>query len=219
MYFIYGNKELDYLKKADSKMALIIEQIGHIERPVIDDLFTCIVHKIIGQQISNEAQATVFNKLHNLIGEITAEQIAKLNIQELQKCGMSFRKANYIKDFAQNVIDGSIDLNAMVHMNDEQVIDELTKIKGIGKWTAEMTLISCLQRKNIISYGDLGIQKGLRMIYGKEEISKEFFEEVKNNFSPYCTIASFYIWKVSSGAIPELIDPKPSQKKGISKNV
>lgn len=219
MYFKYGKTETDHLKSCDKKMEFVINRIGFIQRPVIDDLFTCIIHKIIGQQISNEAQVTVFNKLKVLAGEITPDKIAGLSLEELQKCGMSFRKASYILNFTQSVVDGQMNLDAMLSMDDEQVIDELVKIKGIGKWTAEMTLISCLQRKNVISYGDLGIQKGLRMIYGKEEITEEFFEELKNRYSPYATIASFYIWRVSSGMIPELADPKLPVKRGKSKNV
>lgn len=212
-YFKYGEKELRELCEKDGKLAEIIGRLGHVDREIITDFYTCTLHKIIGQQISNSALATVFARLTDIVGEITPENISRLSDEELQKCGTTFKKISYIRNFTNLVLSGEVSYDKLKNLDDETLIKELVKIKGIGRWTAEMILISSFGRGNIISYGDLIIQKGLRMIYGKEEITPEFFAEIKQRFSPYCTVASFYIWKVGGGAIPELTDPKPKKEK------
>ena len=118
MYFEYGEKEISYLKGKDQKLKEVIEQIGPIKRTVDTDLFSSIVHHIIGQQISTKAQATIWQRMQHGLGEVNAETILATDISKLQSYGMTFRKAEYITDFAEKVHTGAFDLDAVEHMSD-----------------------------------------------------------------------------------------------------
>ena len=175
MYFEYGEDEITYLRNKDKKLAEVIDRIGMIEREVDTDLFSSVVHHIIGQQISTKAQATIWQRMKDALGEVNAETILASDISELQSLGMTFRKAEYIKDFAGKVHEGVFNLEAIAHMPDEEAIKELASLKGIGVWTAEMILLFCLQRPDIFSYDDLAIQRGLRMVYHHRKIDRKLF--------------------------------------------
>lgn len=206
MYFQYGEKELAYLKKKDKRLAAAIEQIGMIERVTDDDLFASVVHHIVGQQISSKAQATIWGRLQNYLGSIDAQNVNAASAEALQALGMSMRKALYIKDFAARVVDGSFDLDAVEQMNDEEAIEALRSLKGIGVWTAEMILLFCLQRRDILSFDDLAIQRGLRMLYHHRKITKELFVKYRRRYSPYGSVASLYLWAIAGGAIADMKD-------------
>lgn len=216
MYFEYDNREIEYLKKKDKKLADIIDEIGHINRPVDSDLFSSVVHHIIGQQISTKAQQSVWSKMNTELGTINADTIIETGRDRLQQFGITFKKADYILDFAEKVQSGSFDLQGINLMTDEEAITALSSLKGIGVWTAEMILLFCLQRPNIFSYGDLAILRGIRMVYHHKEINKERFERYRRRFSPFCSVASLYFWAVAGGAIPEMKDyaPKKNEKNG-----
>lgn len=213
MYFIYGDEEIEYLKSKDKILGEVIEKIGHIERVTDTDLFSSVVHHIIGQQISTKAQETIWQRLKDELGEVNAENIYKTDISRLQSLGMSFRKAEYIKDFADKVHSGSFNLQDISEMSDEEAIKALDSLKGIGVWTAEMILLFCLQRPDIFSFDDLAIQRGLRMVYHHRKIDRKLFEKYRRRFSPYCSVASLYLWAVSGGAIPEMKDYAPKKRK------
>lgn len=213
MYFIYGDEEIEYLKSKDKILGKVIEKIGHIERVTDTDLFSSVVHHIIGQQISTKAQETIWQRLKDELGEVNAENIYKTDISRLQSLGMSFRKAEYIKDFADKVHSGSFNLQDISEMSDEEAIKALASLKGIGVWTAEMILLFCLQRPDIFSFDDLAIQRGLRMVYHHRKIDRKLFEKYRRRFSPYCSVASLYLWAVSGGAIPEMKDYALKKRK------
>lgn len=209
MYFAYGERELSYLRQKDKRLGAVIDRIGQIDRAVDPNLFSSVVHHIIGQQISMKAQATIWQRIHDTLGSINAETILKAGVPALQALGMTFRKAEYITDFAEKVHTGAFDLNAVECMNDEDAIRALSSLKGIGVWTAEMILLFCMQRPDIFSYDDLAIRRGLRMVYHHREIDRERFERYRRRFSPYGSVASLYLWAVAGGAIPEMQDYKP----------
>lgn len=209
MYFAYGERELSYLRQKDKRLGAVMDRIGHIDRAVDPDLFSSVVHHIIGQQISTKAQATIWQRIHDTLGSINAETILNAGVPALQALGMTFRKAEYITDFAEKVHTGAFDLNAVECMNDEDAIRALSSLKGIGVWTAEMILLFCMQRPDIFSYDDLAIRRGLRMVYHHREIDRERFERYRRRFSPYGSVASLYLWAVAGGAIPEMQDYKP----------
>lgn len=206
MYFSYGEKEINYLKKKDKRLAAAIEQIGMIERATDDDLFASVVHHIVGQQISAKAQATIWKRLQNYLGSIGPQTINAAPAEALQALGISMRKAQYIKDFAARVVDDSFDLEAVKHMEDQEAIAALSSLKGIGVWTAEMLLLFCLQRPDILSFDDLAIQRGLRMLYHHRKITKELFAKYRRRYSPYGSVASLYLWAIAGGAIAEMKD-------------
>ena len=209
MYFAYGERELSYLRQKDKRLGSVMDRIGQIDRAIDPNLFSSVVHHIIGQQISTKAQATIWQRIHDTLGSINAETILKAGVPALQALGMTFRKAEYITDFAEKVHTGAFDLNAVEHMRDEDAIRALSSLKGIGVWTAEMILLFCMQRPDIFSYDDLAIRRGLRMVYHHREIDRERFERYRRRFSPYGSVASLYLWAVAGGAIPEMQDYKP----------
>lgn len=213
MYFQYSDKEIDYLCAKDEKLAEVIHKIGMIERNVDTDLFSSVVHHIVGQQISTKAQATIWKRLQDSLGIIDADHILVCDTETLQSFGMTYKKVEYIQDFARKVKSGEFDLESINKKSDEEVIKELSSLKGIGVWTAEMLLLFCLQRPNIFSYDDLAIQRGLRMVYHHRKIDRKLFAKYRRRFSPYCSVASLYLWAVAGGKIPEMKDYAPKRKK------
>lgn len=213
MYFRYGTEETEYLKKKDPKLGEIIERIGHIDREIDPDLFSSVIHQIVGQQISTKAQETIWNRIQEQLGEVNANTVLNAGADKLQSFGISFRKADYILDFAKKVQEGEFDLEAIWEKTDEEVIRELSALRGIGVWTAEMLLLFCMERQNVLSYDDLAIQRGLRMVYHHRKIDKKLFEKYRRRYSPYGGVASLYLWAVSNGAIEGMKDYAPKKKK------
>lgn len=213
MHFEYGEKEISYLKSKDAKLAEVIDTLGFVEREIDTDLFSAVVHHIIGQQISTKAQATIWQRMQDALGQVNAETILSAGVSNLQALGISFRKAEYITDFARKVHTGEFDIEAVNQMSDADAISALSSLKGIGVWTAEMILLFCMQRPDIFSYDDLAIQRGLRMVYHHRRIDRKLFEKYRRRFSPYCSVASLYLWAVSGGAIPGMRDYAPKTVK------
>lgn len=110
-------------------------------------------------------------------------------------------------DFAKQVKSGTLNLEQLWSLSDEEVILELTKLKGVGGWTAEMILTFCMQRPNVVSFGDLAIQRGMRILYRHRQIDRTKFERYQKRYAPYGTVAGLYLWAIAGGAIPELTDP------------
>ena len=217
--FLYGEKEIAYLTSVDKTLGAAIEQIGIIERPVVPDLFTSLIRSIVAQQISAKAAETISWRMSERLIEITPETINVTSVEEIQQLGMSMRKAGYIKNVAAKVLSGELDIDALNTMSDEDVCIKLSALNGIGVWTAEMLMIFTMQRPNILSWSDLAIQRGLRMLYRHRKITKELFAKYKRRYSPYATVASLYLWAIAGGAC-ELKDYAPmteAQKKKVRK--
>lgn len=213
MFFRYGEKEVTYLKQKDKRLAEVIDKVGKIERKVDTDLFSSVVHHIIGQQISTKAQATIWQRMQDNLGIVNADTILAAGIDKLQSFGMTFKKAEYITDFSIKVQSGAFDLEGIWDKSDNEVIEELSALKGIGVWTAEMILLFCMQRPNVFSYGDLTILRGMRMVYHHRKIDRKLFEKYRRRLSPYCSVASLYFWAVAGGAIPEMKDYAPKRSR------
>jgi 3-methyladenine DNA glycosylase/8-oxoguanine DNA glycosylase len=196
-FFQYTQAELEALKTKDKKLAALIDRYGFIERAVNKDVFAALVGSIISQQISGKAAETVEGRLLALCGEITPARIYEADLEDIQRCGMSMRKARYIKEAASAVYNGSIDIMRLQSMADEEIVSQLTELPGIGVWTAEMLLIFSLRRMNVLSYGDLAIRRGLCKLYGHQALTKELFATYQKRYSPYGSIASLYLWRLS----------------------
>ena len=166
------------------------------------DLFAAVVHHIIGQQISSAAQATVWARLQETLGAITPASVNAATLEQLQSCGTTFKKAGYIKGFAEKVESGEFDLDAVAHMSDAEAIAALSSLSGIGEWTAEMLLLFCLGRPDILSFGDLAIHRGMRMVYHHRKVTRQMFEKYRRRYSPYGSVASLYLWAVSHMDVP-----------------
>lgn len=225
-FFTYTQEDKENLKKRDATFAQYIDAIGDVKVQVRPDLFSALVHSIIGQQISIKAHATIWdrfvakvNDLHkenasskqvgksnsckadalqdqSLTDFITAENIILMSEKEIQSCGMTYKKAENILDLSRKIHTQVFNLENIKSMNDKEIIKELCTLKGVGKWTAEMMMLFSMQRPNILSLGDLAIQKGLCIVFDKEKLTKEeglFYQE---KFSPYGSLASLFLWKV-----------------------
>ena len=212
-YVEYGDDAVAYLSARDPRMAEAIARIGRVWRVRDDDLFQAVVHSIVGQQISTRAQATVWARMRDGLGTVDAAHVAAASVEELQAFGMTYGKAGYIRDFALRVQDGSFDIAAVERMGDDEAIEALASLRGVGRWTAEMILTFCLNRPDVFAYDDLAIQRGLRMVYHHRAIDRRLFEKYRRRYSPYGSVASLYLWAVSGGAIPELKDYKPKSKR------
>jgi DNA-3-methyladenine glycosylase II len=212
-YFQYSEKEIEHLKKADKKLAAVIEQIGVIERAVNPDFFSSLVNSIVGQQISTKAHQTIWERMQKELEKITPAVIDSLPLEKIQKFGISFRKAGYIKSVAQKVISKEFDIRDLYSMSDKEVCVKLSELNGIGVWTAEMLMIFSMQRPNVLSYGDLAILRGLRMVYHHRKIDKTQFNKYWKRYTPYASVASLYLWAVAGGAIDGMKDYAPKKTK------
>ena len=200
-YFSYTKEEIEYLKSKDKILGEAITIIGDIKREVNPDLFSSLINSIISQQISAKAANTVRNRFDDKFSPINLKKILETKEGEIQSLGMSMRKELYIKNIANQVHSKSLNLESLEKMSDEEVIKRLVQINGIGIWTAEMLMIFSMQRKNILSFGDLAILNGMKKLYHHKEITKKLFEKYKKRYSPYCSIASLYLWAIAGGAL------------------
>jgi len=197
-FFEYGAEEISYLKMADKQLGEAIDRIGKVERPVIPDLFQALIHSIVGQQISTKAASTIWNRIQERFGDISPKTISSLEINEIQQCGMTMRKAGYIRGIAESVFSEELDLDDLHNLPDMEVIRLLSSLDGIGVWTAEMLLINSMERPDVLSWGDMGIRRGIMRLYGLSELTKKQFGEYRSRYSPYGSVASIYIWKISA---------------------
>lgn len=211
-YFPYGNIEINHLKSRDKILGDQIDKIGFINRAIDSDLFTSLVTSISSQQISTAAARTINGRLLAKAGQLTPQTLLALGVNEIQTCGLSIRKATYIYEICDKIMNDELDLEKIEKLSDEEAINELSKLRGIGRWTAEMLLMFSMLRKDILSYDDLAIHRGMRMLYQLEKIDKETFTYYRKLYSPYGSIASIYLWVISSGQFGH-IDPKQKQSK------
>ncbi len=198
IYFPYGDTEMNYLKRRDRRLGQAIDDIGVIKRKMTPDPFTALVRTIIGQQISTKAAQTVCARVYELVGNpIDPLILADVGLGVIQGCGMSKRKAGYILGAAKAALRGEIDFDTLHTLTDAEVVRSLTALRGVGVWTAEMILIFSLGRPDVVSYGDLGIRRGMVALYGLDEVTREQFAKHAERYSPYGTVASLYLWRLA----------------------
>jgi 3-methyladenine DNA glycosylase/8-oxoguanine DNA glycosylase len=196
-YFEYGEVEIGHLRKRDARLGRAIEHFGILRAEMSPDLFPALVNSVISQQISGKAAITVWNRVRERFGEITLEGLSSATVEQIQSCGMSFRKAGYVKGIAEACANGDLDLDALRGMTDEQVTSQLSSLRGVGAWTAEMLLIFSLGRPDVLSWNDLAIRRGIMTLYGLDSLTRERFETLRRRYSPHGTVASLYIWEVA----------------------
>lgn len=189
-------KANDFLSK-DKYISPLIQKWGSCTIKPIDKskYFEDLVDAICSQQLSGKAAKTIFGRVKNILVKITPKNILSKTDQELRDCGLSWAKVKYIKDLAIHVNIKSIDLSNLDNISDEEVIDELVKIKGVGRWTAEMFLMFSLGRPNVFPVDDLGIKKGFEKVTGKKWDKVKSAKFAETNWSPYKTVASWYLWR------------------------
>lgn len=197
-FFEYGTKEIQYLSSRDPALGEAIKTIGMIRRKIQPETFSALVYSIISQQISGKAADTVWNRLIEYCGGMSPEKVGKMELSQIKDCGMSMRKARYIKGIAEAALNGSVDFSAFPTMTDKEIVDSLTKLNGVGVWTVEMLLIFSLARPDVLSFHDYGIRKGMIKLYCLESLTKDIFNEYRMKYSPYGSVASLYLWEIAA---------------------
>ena len=188
----------EHFKKHDPALHAIIAKIPKFEIKKSDDYFADLCSHIISQQLSIRVGEVIFTRFKNLFPkqEIVQQTLLKYDNETLRKVGMSYTKVSYLKDLAQKIITKELNLSLLDEETDERVIEELTKVKGIGKWTAEMFLMNSLARKDVFSYGDLGIRKAIQKLYKlNNEPTQKQAEKIAKNWIPYRTYACKILWR------------------------
>ncbi|MDR0762988.1 MAG: hypothetical protein LBF01_00635 [Bacteroidales bacterium] len=187
----------EYLTNVDPILGAVIEKHGIIDYELCTDYFDALLSNIVGQQLSGKAADTIYNRFLRLIdGELTAKKMLEIDDEKLRKAGLSCNKSAYIKNLAKAVADGSLMLNRFDGMTDSVVVTQLTAIKGIGEWTAEMFLIFSLGRLDVFSKGDGGLARAINILYGEgRELSAQERLAITEAWKPYRSIASLYLWR------------------------
>ena len=196
--FFDWEKAEKHLSK-DKKLESLIKKHGRIKLDESKgDLFYDLIDTIISQQLSGKASATIFSRFQKLFASKkfpTPKDILKVSDEKIRACGISFAKIKYIKGLSQAILDGSLNLEKLPLLSDKEVIIELIKIKGIGRWTAEMFLMFSLKRMDVFSVGDLGLRTAVSKLYKIEREDLKGIGKISLKWSPYRTIASRYLWK------------------------
>jgi DNA-3-methyladenine glycosylase II len=202
------------LAASDPTMAALIERIGKIdlatrlarrkeERP--PDAYGALLRAIVGQQLSTKAARTIYLRVVDLFGGATPtpEQLLEAPEEDLRACGLSGRKTEYVRDLATHVLSGELELDRLEELGDEEAIEEIIAVRGLGRWTAEMFLLFHLQRPDVLSGGDLGIRKAIQVEYGLGELPTPTRAiEIGEPWRPHRSLASLYLWE-SLAAVPD----------------
>ncbi len=202
-----------HLARKDRVMKGLIERIGPCTLQVGVDPFVVLVRSIISQLISTAAVKAVFGRLEQAVGPggVTAQAILDLGEEKLRGCGLSGTKTATLRELAGKVAAGSLDLNALRQAEDDTVAEQLLPLKGVGRWTVEMFLIFGLGRLNVLPVGDFGVRAAARDLYGLADLATPAqLREKGQLWQPYCTVASWYLWR-SRGWVPQSsASPDPS---------
>jgi DNA-3-methyladenine glycosylase II len=189
-------KAIIHLKKKDAILRRIIENAGPYRIEFLDPAFSTLVRSIVFQQLSGKVARVIYNRLLDAAGELTPEAILKLKPAKLRAAGLSKQKSAYILDLARRTHEGSVIFETIHQLSDEEVIEHLTAVKGIGVWTAQMFLMFALRRTDVLPTGDLGVRMAIQKAYGLAELPKPAeIEELARCWRPYCSVAAWYLWR------------------------
>jgi DNA-3-methyladenine glycosylase II len=185
-----------HLMKKDRVMKRLIPQFGDACLHTRGDAFVTLARSIVGQQISVKAAQTVWDRFALLPKKITPANVLKLKVDDMRASGLSARKVEYLVDLALHFDNGALHFKSWETMGDEDIINELVSIRGIGRWTAEMFLIFHLMRPNVLPLDDVGLINGISKGYfSGEVVSRSDAREVAAAWAPYCSVATWYIWR------------------------
>ena len=189
-----------HLSTADPIMNQLIARFGRCQIVPHTKYYGELVSAIIGQQLSEKAGATIYKRFLTLFDGVlpTPEQIITVDTEAIRGIGCSYSKDRYMKDLAQHIIDGRLDLDHISTLPNDEVIRQLVAVKGIGEWSAHMFMMFCLGRLDILPTGDLGIRKGMMLQYGLEDLPKPAAMHqlaLENGWAPYQSVASWYLWQ------------------------
>lgn len=190
-------KALDHLRTADPVLAAILKRVGPYKMAVREPTFETLARSITFQQLSGKAAGTIFARLQKATGKrFTATAFLKVSEAQLKECGLSRQKIAALTDLAMHVAGRKISFAKLHGMSDEEVIETLCAVRGVGVWTAQMFLMFALGRPNVLPSGDLGVRNAIKKAYALSEMPKPSdVEEIAAKWHPYCSIASWYLWR------------------------
>lgn len=190
-------KAIIHLKKKDPVLRGIIEKVGPYRMEFLEPDFATLVRSIVYQQLSGRVASVIYKRLLEAAGDdLTPQAILKLTPAKLRKIGLSRQKSAYILDLAKHTHKGSVVFETIHQLSDDEVIEHLTVVKGIGVWTAHMFLIFALRRTDILPIGDLGVRMAIRKAYELADLPKPVeIEAIAAAWRPYCSVAAWYLWR------------------------
>jgi len=190
-------KALAHLRGADPRLASVIARIGAYRQEFSQPDFPALARCIVYQQLNGRAAATIHGRVEEACGgPLSAESILRLRPARLRKAGLSGQKMQYVRDLARQTKSGALDFAALPTLDDEAVIAMLTRVKGIGVWTAHMFLMFALRRPDVLATGDYGIRAAMKKLYALEELPKPpEMESIAAPWRPYRSIACWYLWR------------------------
>jgi len=192
----YWEEACKHLSRKDRVMKRLIPKFGDACLESRGDAFTTLARSVVGQQISVKAAQSVWDKFAALPRKLTPANVLKLKVDDMRGAGLSARKIEYLVDLALHFDSGLVHVDAWKDMDDEQIIEELVAIRGIGRWTAEMFLIFHLMRPNVLPVDDLGLLNGSSVNYfSGDPVSRSDARDVAVAWAPYCSVATWYIWR------------------------
>lgn len=194
------SKQTEHLKK-DKRLKKVIDVVGTIKNSKEEDLYFSLIRAIVSQQLSVKAAATIFARFLKLFKDQYPhpKEVLKIKDETLRAAGLSYQKASYLKNIAQFSIDKTLEYRQLRSMTDDELIEYLVQIKGVGRWTVEMLLMFSLEREDVFPKDDLGIQNGIKKLYNIEPLNKkDLFTQmdvIAEKWKPYRTLASKYLWR------------------------
>jgi len=190
-------KALNHLKKSDPIISEIIKRVGPYRIEYGDPVFHSLAEAIVYQQLNGKAAVSIFNRFAAMAGEpLTPEGILKLTDQQMRSAGLSKQKTSYLRDLAERTDRGELKFEGLNDLSDEQVIEQLTQVKGIGVWTAHMFLMFSLRRANVLPTGDFGIRMAMKKHYKKRKPpTPQQMEKIAKCWAPYRSVACWYLWR------------------------
>lgn len=192
----YWKRATRELGDADPVMGALIVRYRGLTLSSRGDAFQTLARSIIGQQISVKAAQSVWERFAAAVGDMQPGQVLRLSVEQLRGCGLSGQKVNYLRDLSARFSEGAIDVSRWHDMDDEALIDELTEVKGIGRWTAEMFLIFYLTRPDVFPLADIGLQRAMELHYNKgRKLSDRRIAALGKRWSPWRSVATWYLWR------------------------
>lgn len=192
----YWDQATNSLSERDPVLKELIQAYAGLTLSSRGDAFATLARSIVGQQISVKAAESVWQRLITHIQQISPITIQDSDTDALRACGLSFRKVEYLQDLSRNFLNGGLDPDKLVFLDDDLVIFELVKLKGIGRWTAEMFMIFFLLRPNVLPLDDIGLQRAMSQHYNnKQPLNKHSMREIARNWEPWRSVATWYLWR------------------------
>jgi DNA-3-methyladenine glycosylase II len=190
-----------HLKRSDPVLASIIERVGEYRLEFREPDFGTLVRSIVYQQLSGKAAGTILKRLLEAApGGLTPEAILGMSVEQMRALGLSGQKTIYLRDLAERTLSGEVDFGSLLDLPDEAVIERLTRVKGVGVWTAHMFLIFALRRPDVLPTGDLGVRAAIRNAYRMRQLPKPArIEKMARPWRPYCSVATWYLWRSLDG--------------------